>query len=113
MHHLQNVFINNFYDSEALGVNCTPKCGGCKCGHCTIGSKSYSLKKGRKLKLIEDGLKSEQDCCIATYLWIKEPNQSKQKRSAAYQILLGTKRHLSKNPTQTKVYCEQIIDMIN
>ena len=77
IHHLQNVFINNFYDSEAVGVNCTPRCGGCKCGHCTIGSKSYSLKKERKLKLIEDGLKSEQNRCIATYLWIKEPNQSR------------------------------------
>ena len=41
---------DEFMTIESLGVNCTPKCGNCKCGSCPIGGKTYSIKAERELK---------------------------------------------------------------
>ena len=41
--------IRDFFDIEEMGVNCTPKCGGCKCGKCPLGGKNYSIKEEREL----------------------------------------------------------------
>ena len=86
---------------------------GCNCGCCPIEIINCSLKEPRELKLIEDGLQFEQDHWIAKYPRIKDPNDLKDNRSPAYQVLLSTEKRLSKNPIQAKVNCEQIIDMIN
>ena len=80
VHHIRGASLEDLFDTESLGVNCTPKCGGCKCGRCPIGSKSYSLKEERELKLIEDGLKFENDQWIDTYPWIKDPNELKDNK---------------------------------
>ena len=36
---VNKVNIDDFYTIEALGVQCKPKCGGCKCGKCSLGAK--------------------------------------------------------------------------
>ena len=71
---MKGVKIEDFYNIENLGINCTPRCGGCKCGKCALGSNNYTLKEERELKLIEKGLQyDEQDSCwIAEYPWIKD-----------------------------------------
>ena len=50
------VKVEDFYNIENLGIECKPRCGGCKCGHCALGSKNYTIKEERKLKLIKDKL---------------------------------------------------------
>ena len=35
--------IDDFFNAELLGVECNPKCGGCKCGKCPPGGKQYTL----------------------------------------------------------------------
>ena len=50
---------------------------------------------------------------IVTYLCIKDPNELKVNRLTACQIILSTAKRRSKNPTQAKVYCEKIIDMMD
>ena len=42
-----SVKIDDFYSTEALGVSCNPRCGGCKCNECPIGGKQYTLKEER------------------------------------------------------------------
>ena len=32
--------VEDFYKIENLGVECVPRCGSCKCGHCPVGSKN-------------------------------------------------------------------------
>ena len=51
---IKDVFVNHarisledFYRNESMGVDCNPKCGGCKCGECPIGGKQFSLKEER------------------------------------------------------------------
>ena len=50
------VNVEDFYTIEALGVQCKPKCGGCKCGKCSLGAKEYTIQEERELELIERNL---------------------------------------------------------
>ena len=56
IHHVAGIKVEDFYKIEAMGVECTPKCGGCRCGHCPAGGKDYTLKEEQELKLIENNL---------------------------------------------------------
>ncbi|XP_068712364.1 myosin-2 heavy chain-like [Montipora foliosa] len=49
--------VEDFYKIENLGVECVPRCGSCKCGHCAVGSKNYSSKEEKELELIEKNMK--------------------------------------------------------
>ena len=53
---VSKVNIDDFYTIEALGVQCKPRCGGCKCGKCSLGAKDYTIQEERELELIERNL---------------------------------------------------------
>ena len=40
--------ILEFFQEESIGVECSPRCGGCRCGKCATGSKQMSLKHKRE-----------------------------------------------------------------
>ena len=40
-------------------MHCEPKCGGCQCGKCTVGSKQMSLKDEREYERFRHNLKYE------------------------------------------------------
>ena len=48
--------VNDFFTVDYLGTECSPKCGQCKCGNCSFGSK-FSVKEQREMELILEGLK--------------------------------------------------------
>ena len=52
--------VEDFYKIENLGIECKPRCGGCKCGRCPLGSKNYTLKEERELALIEENLNYDE-----------------------------------------------------
>ena len=54
------VNIEDFYTIEALGVQCKPRRGGCKCGKCSLGAKDYTIQEERELELIERNLTFQQ-----------------------------------------------------
>ena len=68
VNHARKVRIEDFYNIEAMGIECNPKCGGCKCGKCQLGGKNFTL-----INLIEKGLEWKGDHWIASYPWIKDP----------------------------------------
>ena len=43
--------LEDFFTTESLGTQCTPKCGPCKCGKCPPGGKDYTFREERELKL--------------------------------------------------------------
>ena len=45
--------ILEFFQEESIGVECTPRCEGCRCGKCATGSKQMSLKKGRRVQILQ------------------------------------------------------------
>ena len=111
IHSLGIIKIEDFYNMEAMGVNCNPKCGGCKCGHCSPGGKNYSLKEERELKMIEDGLKHMVDYWLAKYPWIRSPEELIDNYSFALARLRSLEKGLLRNPGHSKIYQAQIEDM--
>ena len=108
------VNIEDFYNIEALGVQCKPKCGGCKCGKCSLGAKDYTIKEERELELIERNLtfNSDDSTWTVEYPWIKDPNDLPNNRKVAMAKLAATERRLRKNADHARVYDEQIKDML-
>ena len=58
-----NVKLDEFFETETMGVSCTPKCGSCRCGSCPLGGKQYTIQEERELAMIEKGLKLN-DCVL-------------------------------------------------
>ena len=108
------VNIGDFYNIEALGVQCKPRCGGCKCGKCSLGAKDYTIQEERELEFIERNLtfNSEDNTWTAEYPWIKNPNDLPDNRKVAMAKLAATERRLRKNADHAKVYDEQIKDIL-
>ena len=108
------VNMEDFYNIEALGVQCKPKCGGCKCGKCSLGAKDYTIKEERELELIERNLtfNSDDSTWTVEYPWIKDPNDLPNNRKVAMAKLAATERRLRKNADHARVYDEQIKDML-
>ena len=106
--------IEQFFVAEDLGVSCSPKCGSCRCGKCSLKGH-LTIKEEREVKLIENGLTydRERKRWIAEYPWIRDPNDLQNNYSMAYARLKSTERRLNKmDGTHAQKYCEQIQDMI-
>lgn len=112
VHHVAKVNIEDFFDAESLGIECSPKCGSCRCGRCPIGGKSFTLKEERELKLIEEGLSQQGDHWVARYPWIRDPNDLPDNKEMALKMLASTEKRLQKNESLRKTYREQISDMV-
>ena len=115
VHHVAAVNVEDFYNIEGLGVACSPRCGGCKCGKCPVGSSDYTLKEERELKLIESKLvfDSGKKRWTAEYPWIRSPEELPDNKRAAMGRLRSTEKRLAKNPAHAAVHQKQIEDMIH
>ena len=96
--------LDNFFNSESLGVSCTPNCGSCRCGNCALGSSQNSTKEQKELELIEKGLSIDDCVWTVKYPWVKEPKALPNNRHYAEQLLYSTERRLLRNDKQAKVY---------
>ena len=112
IHYVKGVDVEDFYDAEGLGIQCTPRCGSCRCGKCPIGAKNYTIHEERELQLIEDGLIRHADYWEAKYPWIKEPSLIGNNYNVALSMLKGTERRLLKDRSHAETYQSQIQDMI-
>ena len=99
VHHVAAVNVEDFYNIEGLGVACSPRCGGCKCGKCPIGSSDYTLKEERELKLIENKLvfDSGKKRWTAEYHWIRSPEELPDNKRAAMGRLRSTEETSQKS----------------
>ena len=115
VHHVSRVKVEDFYNIENLGVECTPRCGVCRCGRCPLSDKNYNLKDERELQLIERNLEfdSAENRWFTPYPWIRYPADLPDNRRAAFGMLISTEKRLSRNADHAKVYQEQIQDMVD
>ena len=113
--HSTSSTVEDLCNIENLGIECSPRCGGCKCGKCSLGSKNYTIKEEKELALIEKSLHYDQEAkrWIAEYPWIRDPKDLPDNKKAAFAKLISTERRLAKNSEHAKVYKEQIQDMVN
>ena len=112
INHLKGVHIEEFFNAESLGIQCSPKCGSCRCGKCAIGGKDFSLQEERELKLIEEGLSYQGNHWESSYPWIRSPSDLPDNRAAAFAMLRSTEKRLQKNIYHAQMYKSQIDDMI-
>lgn len=106
--HIEKVTVTDFFETESLGVDCSPKCGSCKCGKCPIGGKQFTLKEEREQHLIEDGLTHNIDHWEVQYPWIFNPSDLPDNRQAAFGILKSTEKRLLSNALRAETYINQI-----
>ena len=103
--------IEDFYKIENLGVECKPKCGGCKCGKCSLGAEEYTIQEERELER-NLNLDKEENRWITEYPWIKDPQNLSDNRKVAFAKLITTEKRLRRNTEHAKVYDNQIKEMV-
>ena len=113
IHHAKGINMESFFDTEGLGVVCSPKCGSCRCGKCAIGGKDFTLKEERELQLIENGLVRHPKHWEVTYPWLRKPSSLENNRCVAESMLKSTEKRLLKDTELTITYQAQIVDMID
>ncbi|XP_068758047.1 uncharacterized protein [Montipora capricornis] len=108
------VRVEDFYNIENLGIGCSPRCGGCKCGKCSLGAQNFTIKEEKELQLIESKLEynKEEKRWLTEYPWIRDPAQLPDNKRAAMGMLISTEKRLAKNKEHANVYQKQIEDMI-
>ena len=112
LNHVSAEATPEFFAIEALGVECFPKCGSCKCGKCPAGGHAYSLKEERELALTEKGLSFNGTEWEAEYPWIKSSDELPDNKAIAVAILHSTEKRLSKNKLLAESYKGQMDDMV-
>lgn len=104
-----------FFSIESLGISCSPKCSGCKCGNCAHGNKDFSLKEEREMELITKGLQYDEDSKQWTvcYPWVKDPlNLPNNVSSAIARLNASEKKLLKLGKNYCEAYQAQIDDMV-
>jgi len=93
-HHVKMAKIEDFYNMDNHGIQCKPRCGGCKCGRCSLGSNTYTIKEERELALIEKNLShdAKEKFWTAEYSWIRDPFDLPDNRRAAFGMLISTEK---------------------
>ena len=112
IHHVKYSEMEKFFEIESLGVQCKPKCGGCQCGKCSLGSSDCTIKEEKEMQMIEQGLVRREKHWEANYPWIRDPALLKDNKAVILAILKSTERRLLKNQSHADTYQAQIVDMI-
>ena len=107
--------VEQFHSVESLGVNCTPKCGGCRCGKCHTGGKDMTLLEEKEFDIIKKGLefKNTTGRYEACYPWVVDPINLPRNRNFAYALLESTEKRINRDPLHAETYKKQIQDMID
>ena len=105
--------LHQFVAIESLGVQCEPKCRGCKCGTCRISGKPFSLREEIELKIIEDKLEFRGSYWITGYPWLKDPKMLPDNYEYALKRLKITEWRLKRDETLMNMYIKQINDMVD
>ena len=110
---IQRISVENFYEIEQLGINCSPRCGSCKCGKCQPGGKEMTIKEEREFNQIKSGLHydEEKEKWTATYPWIKNPSNLVNNKTAVLGALKSCERRLKRDEVSATKYQEQMEDM--
>ena len=108
--------LDQFYNLDGLGIHFTPRCGGCKCGKCPLGSKKCSIKEEKELQMIEDGLSYDQlkKEWTATYPRVRNLEELPNNLPSAIRRLQSLERRLLRTGKDyAEAYNEQIMDMVS
>ena len=111
----------DFFKEESIGVECQPKCGGCRCGKCPTGSKAMTLKEERDYKKFQslmslDPLGSESDpgpYWVSELPWTVDKSKLINNQPAVLGVMNSTVKKLAKDPVWENTYNEQLRNLID
>ena len=104
----------SFFEIESLGVQCSPKCGGCKCGTCHPGGSNMTLKEEEEYNLINSQISfnPKRGRWLARLPWIEDPKNLPNNRRYAHAVLKSLKKRLDKH-VHKNLYGAEINRMLN
>ena len=110
-----------FFKEESIGVECSPRCGGCLCGKCATGSKQMSLKDEKEYEhfrslmvLDEEGSKSDPGpYWVTKQPWLLDKNTLVNNKPAVLGVMNSTMKKLNKEPQWRNIYECQLLDLID
>ena len=93
--------LETFYE-ENIGVECNPRCGGCKCGRCPTGVKQMLIKDERDYALMHlERLGTEDDPLPyweTSQPWIRDKSELFDNKPAVLGVMHSTMRYVDKEP---------------
>ena len=95
----------HWFKYDQIGASCTPLCGSCRCGNCSVGSKQMTLKKEKELKQIEDCLTfmphGDKHCSESqwdvNYPYIISPTNLPDNYKVVKGVLMSSLRRLNRD----------------
>ena len=110
----------DYFKEEAIGVECVPKCGGCKCGKCPTGAKQMSIKDEEEYEKFQslmhlDSVGTEDDpgpYWVSSLPWNIDKDTLVDNKAAVLGVMNSTRRKLDRDPTWKEIYETQLGDLI-
>ena len=117
---LIHCFLLDDFKEESIGVECSPRCGGCRCGNCPTGSKQMTIKEEREyekfkalMQLDETGTDDDPGPYWRTsYPWTVDKNDLVDNKAAVLGVMNSTARKLEKDPSWRSIYESQLRDLV-
>ena len=111
----------DYFKEDSFGVHCEPKCGGCRCGSCAIGSKQMSLKDEKEYERFRNNMNYEPEGTASDpgpywrtkYPWNIDRHKLIDNLPAVLGVMQATKRKLKKDPLWEQVYESQLKELID
>ena len=112
--------ILDFFKEESIGVECSPKCGGCQCGQCPLDGRQMSIKEEKEYKMFLDNMYLDTDGTSddpgpywrTKYPWKIPREELVDNKEAVLGVMRSTERKLSKDPAWRSIYEQQLKDLL-
>ena len=110
----------DYFLEENIGVECRPRCGGCRCGKCATGAKQMSIKDEKEyehfkslMHLEEKGTENDPGPYWETFQpWVIDKTELVGNKPAVLGVMNSTMKKLNKEPHWRQVYEQQLLDLI-
>ena len=111
----------NYFQEESIGVECNPKCGGCRCGKCATGAKQMSIRDERLYDSFKELMHLDLEGSsidpgpywVSRLPWILDKNKLTNNKPAVLGVMNSTMRKLSRDPNWKAVYESQLRDLLD
>ena len=110
----------DYFKEENIGTECNPRCGGCLCGKCPLGSKQMSLRDERKYERFKSCMEYDKTGTETdpgpywriAYPWDINKHSLPNNKPAVMGVMKSTVRKLKKDENWLKIYEEQLNTLV-
>ena len=111
----------NYFKEESIGVECNPRCGGCKCRKCATGAKQMSIRDERLYEGFKKLMHLDSEGTVvdpgpywvSKLPWTLDRNKLVDNRPAVLGVMNSTLKKLGRDPSWKTVYESQLLDLVD